>query len=94
MWPWETTPHSIATGILDDETYDWLGVVDGMLATGGEPIVVSEARLEEANRRARAATGIRVDHTGSAGLAGWLERQDAEAPGEDSAVLLTGVIRF
>ena len=25
MWPWEDEPHSAADGILDDETYDWLG---------------------------------------------------------------------
>ena len=35
MWPWEQEPHSIAHGILDDETYDWLAVVEAMLATGG-----------------------------------------------------------
>ena len=29
MWPWETEPHSVAHGILDDETYDWLAVVRG-----------------------------------------------------------------
>ncbi len=35
MWPWEEEPQSIATGILDDETYDWLVLVEGMLTTGG-----------------------------------------------------------
>ncbi len=44
MWPWEQEPHSIAHGILDDETYDWLAVVEGMLATGGGPLVVGERR--------------------------------------------------
>ena len=24
MWAWETTPASVAHGILDDETYDWV----------------------------------------------------------------------
>ena len=37
MWPWEEEPRSVAHGILDDETYDWLAVVEGMLATGGRP---------------------------------------------------------
>jgi len=41
MWPWETTPVSIADGILDDETYDWIGVSDAMADTGGAPVVVS-----------------------------------------------------
>ena len=35
MWPWETEPASVAHGILDDETYDWLAVVRAMLVTGG-----------------------------------------------------------
>src|SRR5262249_7675697 len=35
MQPWEAAPHSVATGILDDETYDWRAVVEGMLMTGG-----------------------------------------------------------
>ena len=30
MWPWEEEPKSIATGIIDDETYDWAAVVAGM----------------------------------------------------------------
>ena len=72
MWPWEEEPRSIAHGILDDETYDWLAVVRGMLETGGSPVVVDEPTLEEANELAREATGIDVDHTGSSGLAGLL----------------------
>ncbi|HSP33106.1 MAG TPA: pyridoxal-phosphate dependent enzyme, partial [Thermoanaerobaculia bacterium] len=42
MWPWESAPHSVAHGIIDDETYDWAAVVRGMRETGGWPIVVSE----------------------------------------------------
>jgi threonine synthase len=82
MWPWEREPHSLAHGILDDETYDWACVVDGMLASGGWPIVVSEVQLARANRLAREATGIDVDHTGSAGLAGLVALGEASAPGE------------
>ena len=33
MWPWEDEPASEAEGILDDETYDWLGVVARWRAT-------------------------------------------------------------
>ena len=50
MWPWKTPPRSIATGILDDETYDWAALIRGMQASGGYPIVVSEERLLEAQR--------------------------------------------
>ena len=95
MWPWETEPRSIATGILDDETYDWLAVVDGMLRTGGFPLVVSEEELEGANDLARRTTGIDVDHTGSAGLAGLtqLRAMDPRLANEHVAVLFTGVRR-
>jgi threonine synthase len=95
MWPWETAPHSVAHGILDDETYDWLAVTRGMLRTGGVPLVVDEAALRGANRLARRATDIDVDHTGSAGLAGALElvRQDRIGPDESLAVIFTGVRR-
>jgi threonine synthase len=92
MWPWETEPASVATGILDDETYDWLVVARAMLATGGAPVVVGEAALEEANRLARSATGIDVNETGSAGLAGLLAlaRAGRVTPGSDVLVLFTG----
>jgi threonine synthase len=95
MWPWEEPPHSIAHGILDDETYDWQAVVRGMLATGGSPVVVDEATLEEANALAREATGIDVDHTGSSGLAGLLAlvRAGEVRPDENVAILFTGVVR-
>jgi threonine synthase len=70
MWAWESAPESVAHGILDDETYDWLTLVRGMIDTGGFPVVVSEEQLVHANQLARAHTGIDVDETGSAGLAG------------------------
>jgi threonine synthase len=69
MWPWESAPHSIAGGILDDETYDWAAVLRGVLSTGGSVITVSEDELREANRIA----GDGVSATGSAGLAGALQ---------------------
>jgi threonine synthase len=95
MGPWETEPRSIAHGILDDETYDWLAVVEGMLATGGMPVVAPEETLARANELAVASTGIDVDPTGSAGLAGLLELRDAGGIGDDEriALLFTGVNR-
>jgi threonine dehydratase len=95
MQPWPTAPASVATGILDDEAYDWAAVVAGMLATGGEPILVSEDALRAANELARDATGIVVDHTGSAGLAGLMElaRRGGLDPQERVAVLFTGADR-
>jgi threonine synthase len=95
MRPWEKTPRSVAHGILDDETYDWAAVVEGMLRTGGWPLVVGEERLMEANRIAREATGIDVDHTGSAGLAGLMKAVtiDPRLASERVAVIFSGVRR-
>ena len=95
MWPWEEPPRSIAHGILDDETYDWLAIVTGMLASKGAPVVVEEETLREANALAREATGIDVCHTGSAGLAGLLQlqRDGVVKPGERVAVIFSGVRR-
>jgi threonine synthase len=95
MWPWEEAPDSVAHGILDDETYDWLAVVEGMLATGGDALVVGEEALVGANALARETTDIAVDHTGSAGLAGLLalHAEGRLARDERIAVLFTGAVR-
>jgi threonine synthase len=95
MWPWEEEPQSVAQGILDDETYDWAAVVEGMLATGGTPLVVDEPLLRHANELARGATGIDVNPTGSAGLAGLIALRQRGALREDErvGVLFTGVVR-
>jgi threonine synthase len=95
MWPWSPSPRSIAHGIIDDETYDWVAVVEAMLTTGGRPYVVDEKTLLDANELARDATGIDVDHTGSSGLAGLVALRDSGevGPHERVAVLFTGVAR-
>jgi len=95
MWAWEDEPESVAHGILDDETYDWMAVVTGMLATGGYPVVVDEDMLRGANGIAWGATDIDVDHTGSSGLAGALELGRRGAIGHDEriVVLFTGARR-
>jgi threonine synthase len=92
MWPWEEEPQSIASGILDDETYDWRAVVEGMLTSGGRPVVVGEDRLVRAHELGGAA-GFQVSTTGSAGLAGLLDLLAAGVVGPDDrvAVLFTGV---
>ncbi len=95
MRPWEETPHSIASGILDDETYDWLAVVKGLLASRGSALVVEEDEIRAANALARETTGINVDHTGSAGLAGLMQlrKQGVVKPGERASVIFSGVQR-
>lgn len=89
MQPWADEPRSVASGILDDETYDWLGVVRAMRASGGRPVVVSEALLHEANDLATEA-GFDADHTATAGLAGVLAVRADLDPDETVAVLVTG----
>ena len=91
MWPWTPTPSSAATGILDDETYDWAAVTEAMVATGGHPVVVPEPVVTEACEVSRSATGINISPTGSAGLAGLLcDDPPAEAK---PAALFTGAQR-
>ena len=95
MSPWEAAPSSIARGILDDETYDWHLPVAGMIESGGFPVVVGEDTLREAAALAVETTGIPVDETGAAGLAGVLElrRRGILAAHERVAVLFTGARR-
>ena len=83
-------------GILDDETYDWLAVVRGTLASGGSPVVVDEATLLEANEIARDDDRHRrrSDRQRRPGRAA---RAAPSRPGRDSdetvAVIFTGVRR-
>ena len=95
MWPWESEPTSAATGILDDETYDWAGIAEGLLGCDGDSIVVDEAQVLAANELARELTGIDVDATGSAGLAGVIAEAAVEpsSAGSRVAVLFTGAVR-
>jgi threonine synthase len=95
MWAWEEAPHSVAHGILDDETYDWVAVVGAMLATNGSAAVVDEDTLRKANELGFEATGIPADHTGTSGLAGLMElRRRGEIDDDERvAVLFTGIRR-
>lgn len=94
MVPWPTEPVSVATGILDDVTYDWLGVATWTSRTGGTPVLVDETTFAEA---ALVASVVEPppDATGAAGLAGALTAGRAGTlPADDGVVvLLTGVDR-
>lgn len=95
MWPWETTPRSVAHGILDDETYDWWALVEGMIHTGGFPVVADEPTLVEAREAVRRTLKVDATATGTAGMAGvmQLHRGGALRGGEIVATLLTGLER-
>ena len=91
MEPW-ADPQSVADGILDDETYDWIGVFEAIGSRGDVPIVAAEADIVAAHELARAA-GFDVSATGSAGLAGLLATIDTIQPQERVAVVMSGVTR-
>ena len=90
MWAWETVPDSVAGGILDDETYDWLEIVRAMRATGGGVAVVGEPTLTRACALGRQLTGIAASATGTAGLAGLLAAPPSVA---NVAVVFSGIAR-
>jgi threonine synthase len=92
MWAWESAPHSVAHGILDDETYDWYALVEGMLETGGWPVLADEKTLLEARALVREQEDIPADATGAAALAGLvvLRRSGDVGAKECVAVLVTG----
>lgn len=85
MAPWPTTPASAASGILDDETYDWWEAANGVRETGGDALVVGEAAIARAYELAKTATTIRASITGTAGLAGLLA-----APSPSAAIVFSG----
>ena len=91
MTPWER-PTSIADGILDDETYDWLADFAVMAASGGRPIVVPEEAVVDAVDVA-ASTGIDVSATGSAAIAALLVADGRPAADETVAVIFSGARR-
>ncbi len=93
MWPWETTPSSIADGILDDETYDWIGACNAMADSGGYPVVASEAQVHESFELAHRVTNVDVSPTGAAGLAGLLAMRQEIADDERVIVIFSGVRR-
>jgi hypothetical protein len=86
MTPWPD-PRSAADGIIDDETYDWLGVLDVVRRSGGQVLVAPESAILEANEFGR-TTGIPASVTGTAGLAPLLT--NPPPPGESVAVIFSG----
>ena len=93
MTPWEHVGTSAADGILDDETYDWIGVINGIHASHGAPVIVKETEILQANELAHELTDIDVSHTGSAGLAGLLAIRDVISDHERVGVVFSGIRR-
>lgn len=95
MWAWEEVGPTVASGIVDDVTYDWLPVMEAMLRSEGQAKVVTEEMILRANHLARTHTGVNVGHTGSAGLAGLLDPSLVEFVdrGQNVVVFFTGIER-
>jgi threonine synthase len=91
MTPWES-PESAAEGILDDETYDWLGVLAVMRTSGGRALVAPETAIARSHELGRSA-GFPVSATGTACFAGLLTADGEPRPGERVAVVFSGVER-
>ena len=95
MWAWDN-PTSVAHGILDDETYDWVALCEEMANSGGGTLAVADDAIEKAHAIAREEHGVSVCHTGAAGLAGMMLKR-TEAPEAAGAppdlVILTGLHR-
>jgi threonine synthase len=100
MQPWHE-PTSIAHGILDAETYDWVNFCTGMLETGASGVKVSDADVIEACHLVRADTsslggaGIYACHTGCSGVAGMRKlKSDGVTGGEGVDVcIISGMER-
>ena len=93
MWPWEKEPVSLADGILDDETYDWVADVAQLQRTDGRVVVASELQVVEASSVAPQTTSIDASPTGAAGVAGLLSIRAELASTARVAVVLSGIRR-
>lgn len=91
MRPW-SDPHSVADGILDDESYDWVADVAAMRTSGGRPVVAPESDVVSAHQLATAA-GFDVSPTGSAGLAGLLAAHHEMSHGDCVVIVMSGIAR-
>jgi threonine synthase len=93
MWPWETEPDSLATGILDDETYDWIGVLENVERSGGSVIAVDEPLIARALELISTTTTIQADATSTAGLAGLLKARSTIDDRANVAIVVSGIRR-
>ena len=90
MKPW-ANPTGLATGILDDITYDWIGVARSLLLSNGGSVVAREDQVAHASKLVP-SVGIQAEPTGAASVAGAINLFEAgQIDGETTiAVLLTG----
>ena len=92
MTPWND-PASLADGILDDETYDWIGIHRALQRSGGRSVVAPEANIVRAHEIVN-SFGPPTSATGAAGLAGVLtEVESGVLDDRPIVVVLSGAAR-
>lgn len=92
MTPWEE-PASLADGILDDETYDWISISRALQLSGGRSVVATETNIVRACDIVN-AFGPPTSATGSAGVAGAItEVESGVLDDRPIVVVLSGAAR-
>lgn len=93
MWPWEEPPASLADGILDDETYDWVADTQQLRRTNGRVVVACEEDVVRAASIGPNLTAIQSSATGTAGLAGLLSERSVIGDSDRVVLVLSGISR-
>jgi len=94
MWPWESEPVSVADGILDDETYDWIVDLGEIDRTEGRVVVATEDQVKRVAELVPTIAGIDASPTGTAGVAGLVaEIESGALRGGDVVVVASGILR-
>jgi threonine synthase len=93
MWPWEDEPQSLATGILDDETYDWVGIIENINRSSGSVVVANESNISRALELVSTLTDTDSDATGTAGFAGLLAARLTIGDDQNVGVVVSGARR-
>lgn len=93
MWPWEHEPVSLADGILDDETYDWVADFTELQRTHGRVVVAPESDVVAAASLVPRATSVSASPTGTAGVAGLITETRERGVTGDVLVVLSGIAR-
>ena len=92
MTTWEA-PASLADGILDDETYDWISIFRALRRSSGRSVVAPELNIVRAHEIVN-TFGPPTSATGSAGVAGAItEVEMGVLDDRPIVVLLSGAAR-
>lgn len=85
-------PRSVASGLLDPFPWDGDAVIEGVKATGGKGVLVSDEEIMEAVKLLAGHEGIFAEPSGAAGLAGLRRLVEEGWVSEDEkvVVLVTG----